>query len=118
MRKVKLLNGTASFKCPGCKLFHSMNVGGKGSPGWAFNGDLEKPTFTPSILARNGHYASHHKQGDQCWCDYNKENPDDYTEGFECSVCHSFVTDGEIQFLPDCTHELAGQTVELPDMGE
>jgi len=30
-------------------------------------------------------------------------------------VCHSFVTDGRIQFLGDCTHTLAGQTVDLPD---
>jgi hypothetical protein len=29
--------------------------------------------------------------------------------------CHSFVTNGKIQFLADCTHKLAGQTVELPD---
>ena len=31
-------------------------------------------------------------------------------------VCHSFVTDGRIQFLGDCTHDLAGHTVELPDL--
>ena len=30
------------------------------------------------------------------------------------SVCHSFVTDGLIQFLGDCTHALAGQTVDMP----
>ncbi len=30
-------------------------------------------------------------------------------------VCHSFVRDGRIQFLPDCSHKLAGQTVDLPD---
>ena len=30
-------------------------------------------------------------------------------------VCHSFVRDGRIEFLSDCTHELAGQTVELEE---
>jgi hypothetical protein len=30
--------------------------------------------------------------------------------------CHSFVTDGKIEFLNDSTHKLAGQTVPLPDM--
>ena len=30
-------------------------------------------------------------------------------------VCHSFVTDGRIQFLGDCTHKLAGQTVNIPE---
>lgn len=29
--------------------------------------------------------------------------------------CHSFVTDGRIQFLGDSKHQLAGQTVDLPD---
>ena len=32
--------------------------------------------------------------------------------------CHSIVTDGKIQFLADCTHALAGQTVDLPDWSE
>ena len=32
-------------------------------------------------------------------------------------TCHSFVTDGRIQFLADCTHPLAGQTVDLPEVG-
>jgi hypothetical protein len=30
-------------------------------------------------------------------------------------VCHSFVTDGRIQFLTDCTHAFAGRTVDLPE---
>lgn len=31
-------------------------------------------------------------------------------------VCHSFIRDGRIEFLSDCTHALAGQTVDLPDI--
>lgn len=114
MSKVNLVGTTASFKCPGCKLYHSLNVSG-GNPSWGFNGDVENPTFSPSVLAKTGHYASHHKAGDSCWCVYNAEHPEDFTEGFECSICHSFVTDGRIQFLSDCTHALAGQTVDLPE---
>lgn len=34
----------------------------------------------------------------------------------DCVVCHSFVTAGRIEFLPDCTHALAGQTVDLPEI--
>jgi hypothetical protein len=33
-------------------------------------------------------------------------------------VCHSFVTDGRIQFLGDCTHALANQTFDLPGWEE
>jgi len=56
---------------------------------WSFNGDFEKPTFAPSMLVN----------------------------GFDPKLrCHSFVTDGKIQFLSDCHHELTGQTVDLPDI--
>lgn len=55
---------------------------------WKFNGDFEKPTFKPSYLSK--------------WPENN--------------VCHSFVTDGKIRFLNDCTHELKGKTVLLPDI--
>lgn len=30
-------------------------------------------------------------------------------------VCHSFITDGRIKFLNDCTHALVGQEVDIPD---
>jgi hypothetical protein len=28
--------------------------------------------------------------------------------------CHSFVVEGQMQFLSDCTHEMAGQIVPIP----
>jgi hypothetical protein len=55
---------------------------------WTFNGDFEKPTFRASMLTSGGQQNGR---------------------------CHSYVTDGNIEFLPDSTHELAGQTVPLPD---
>ena len=33
-------------------------------------------------------------------------------------ACHSFITDGRIQYLGDCTHPLAGQTLDLPNWEE
>jgi len=30
-------------------------------------------------------------------------------------LCHSFITNGYIRFLNDCTHELAGETIEIPE---
>lgn len=73
------------FKCPGCECSHAFTVGGTH---WQWNGSLDRPSFTPSLLC-------------------NKDDP--------ASRCHSFVTDGKIQFLSDCWHKLAGQTVEIPD---
>lgn len=70
---------------------HTIQHGAGSGPRWGWNGDVDRPTFTPSILVR-------------------------YVTGAKARhvTCHSFVTDGLIQFLGDCTHSLAGQTVELP----
>ena len=100
--------GKIAFFCPACKDWHAID-----RKRWTFNGDVDKPTFNPSVLHTSGHYMPGH-QGD-CWCDYNKKHPDNPSD-FTCGRCHSFVTDGKIQFLSDCTHELAGQIVELPDI--
>jgi len=62
-----------------------------GTGKWSWNGDTEKPTLKPSILTKSR---------------------DDKGE----VVCHSFVNDGMVQFLGDCTHELKGKTVPLLDI--
>lgn len=102
------------FLCPGCGNRHMLPVENDEGPRWSFNGDYDKPTLQPSILQRSGHYNPHH-QGPDCWCNYNERFPDNPTD-FKCGVCHSFVTDGNIQFLSDCTHALAGQTIPLPEV--
>jgi hypothetical protein len=51
---------------------------------WEFNNDLENPTFSPSLLVR-----SH-----------------------PVEICHSFIRNGKWEFLSDCTHEMAGKTVD------
>ena len=100
--------GVMAIMCPGCNETHVIATKqpfGNGAV-WSFNNDFEKPTFSPSLLIRTGKYVTGH------------ENFDD--EGFKglSSICHSFITDGRIQFLNDCTHSLAGQTVELPEINE
>lgn len=107
-----LENDGLAFWCPGCNEPHRIQHGVGNGPRWQWNGDVDKPTFSPSILVTNGHYLSGWN-GDSCWCTYNKEHPDDKKK-FKCTCCHSFITDGNIQFLNDCSHELAGKTVPLP----
>lgn len=34
------------------------------------------------------------------------------------TICHSYVRNGQMQFLGDCDHALAGQTVDIPDWDE
>jgi hypothetical protein len=107
--------GSVSFWCPGCNDPHAVGVGAGAGPRWGYNGNPDAPTFTPSVLVRSGHYVpGGAAERGACWCTYNAEHPDD-PDPFRCTCCHSFVTDGRIQFLSDCTHALAGQTVELPD---
>lgn len=86
----------------------------EGRATWSFNGDLERPTFSPSIAARSGHHAGQSRA--TCWCTYNAANPREDGPQFTCFVCHSYVRDGRIQFLGDCTHALAGQTVDLTEL--
>jgi hypothetical protein len=99
--------GSLGFWCPGCKEMHCV------SSSWSFNGDHDRPTFSPSVLVTSGHYVPLFRRGiDSCWCTYQAEEGEDPAP-FKCQRCHSFVRDGQIQFLSDCTHELVGQTVPL-----
>lgn len=95
------------FTCPGCSAFKASepdptraNDGTHGIPtvgpnAWGFNGDVDRPTFTPSILQ------------------YEIKRHDGTVYA---PRCHSFVRDGRIEFSSDCGHALAGQTVDLPDV--
>ncbi|WP_282257251.1 DUF6527 family protein [Stenotrophomonas sp. PS02301] len=105
-----------SFKCPGCRLYHTLPVQGAGTT-WQFNGDVESPTLSPSILARGGccyesewHVQEKRRHLGPEHCD--KHHPDE--DGVSmCHTCHSFVREGQIEFLSDYTHALAGTTVPL-----
>jgi hypothetical protein len=70
------------FWCPGCETHHAPNHS------WSFNGDYEKPTFSPSVLV-------------------TRRTADGV------ATCHLFVRDGMLVFLHDCTHGLAGKRVPM-----
>ncbi|KQX35347.1 ammonia monooxygenase [Devosia sp. Root436] len=110
--------GRVAFWCPGCNEAHSINIkrdaAGQG-PVWGYNGNPDAPTFTPSVLVKVGHYCAG-QEGKDCWCTYEARTGK--PAPFKCAICHSFVTNGRIQFLGDCTHALAGQTVPLPPIPE
>jgi hypothetical protein len=118
-KRLALITGedrmTVAFFCPGCKEEHMVWIGEGSGPRWSYNGDPERPTFQPSLLITSGHFVTGNEDGRKgCWCTYYAENPEERRD-FECRRCHSFITDGRIQFLDDCSHELKGQTVEIPD---
>lgn len=102
------------FWCPGCDMAHRIQHGSGDGPRWGWNGNGEKPTFTPSILVRATELT---EKGDAELKQWQTAGyPDRGGVAFDHvdTVCHSFITDGRIQFLGDCTHALADQTVELP----
>jgi len=112
-------NGALFWRCPACNSAHQVRAviqpGVIPTPdpadpdwtppaeyyqardgAWTWNGSAVKPTFMPSVSV-------------------TYPGPDAGKDGAPPAVCHSFVVDGQMQFLSDCTHALAGQTVPIPD---
>jgi hypothetical protein len=103
--------GRWAYWCQGCEELHMVG------PGWSFDGNLDRPTFSPSVLVTSGHYAPGFDAAkDTCWCRYYDAHPDERDDGFTCGRCHTFIRAGMVEFLGDCTHALAGQTLPLPDL--
>lgn len=82
--------GGFSFWCPGCEEPHGYYT--VGPQAWTFNGNLDKPSFSPSLLL-------------EC-----PKHPDPKQRR-----CHLFLTDGVIHYCSDSTHALAGKSVPLTD---
>lgn len=96
----KKIYQTLMFVCPGCVAggpdgydgLHNLPVNiieDINKPSWNFDGNLESPTLSPSILTHGGGAYS---------------------------TCHSFLKAGVFDFLIDSTHPLAGQKVPIPDL--
>lgn len=83
---------TVTHWCPACKEPHDFAVELPFTNGakWTFDGNHDKPTFSPSMLITIG-----------------SDPP---------QVCHYFLREGIIEYLGDCTHELKGHKVPLPDI--
>jgi hypothetical protein len=96
-----LSGGLVAFWCPGCDQAHQVRI--TGPHAWGYNGNPAAPTFTPSVKVT----WPAHPEAEERFKEWRTER-----------ICHSFVKDGLIQFLGDCTHSLAGQTVPLPPFPE
>lgn len=84
--------------CPGCRHAHLFYVDREKRPCWTFDGDAEKPTFSPSMRVFI---------------------PADAEFGMaEKTLCHYFLRAGVIEFLGDSSgHALRG-FVPLPPFPE
>lgn len=94
--------GRYSFYCPGCDHMHIYFVNSphwhKDSQGWTFNGNFDKPSFTPSLLNTWGKNVNPK---------YEEPEGPAPKNGWS-GVCHLFVTDGVINYCGDCTHDHNG----------
>lgn len=95
MAKIKIIKGSqgeriALFFCPGCGYNHpyQLDIPAANGAMWTFNEDMEKPTFTPSLLCNKGTEVQ----------------------------CHLHVTDGKIIYSPDCFHDLKNQILDLQEL--
>lgn len=70
---------------------------------WTFDGNYERPTFSPSMNETRG-------QPGQSMEDF-KADPHPWRN-------HVFVRNGYIEYLGDCTHEWRGKTVEIEPLSE
>lgn len=100
-KQCKVEEATHIYFEPPCGVGRRMlpvvhkNATRKGTNCWSWNGDLEKPTLKPSILNR---FVSPDESISPSW------------------VCHSWVNDGQVIYLDDCTHEGRGKTLDLLEL--
>ena len=71
------------YICPGCGKRHVVDNR------WGFKFDTEgRPTLVGSVKQTGGHYQHPY-------------------------ICHSFIENGNVRFLNDCTHENKGKTLPM-----
>lgn len=82
------------FFCLACNKEHPYTVKSD-NPNhvWQFNGDMDKPSFEPSLRVFGNNSGTLHQ-----------------------TVCHCYVTDGKIRYCADSPHALAGQTVDMVEI--
>jgi hypothetical protein len=84
--------GMYAIWCEGCQCKHFIWTKSETGPKWGFNGDVNEPTFTPSVNIT--------------W----PEIKDGVTVNHRC---HFTITNGAVHFHGDSTHQLAGKRLPL-----
>lgn len=109
--------GGLSFWCAGCRERHTIWTGEGPGPRWSFNGDLEKPVFHPSLLV-TWDEPKNISDVDKLNADIAAKRAHGTPIPYVSKRCHSFIgcngaQPGQIIYLNDSTHSLAGQTVDM-----
>lgn len=127
-KPVKLVYGSGYVECSPEEATHvELNVPGptgslwlpvilrgtrEGTGCWTWNGSVDAPTLRPSVLTQGTHELTDEEHATLMSGGKIEKRP---------FRCHSWINDGAAQFLGDCSHDLANQTVpllEVPTEGE
>lgn len=87
MPKLRKHENKTAYICPACNEEHEIN------DSWQIEEKDGIVNISPSILFRAESFS------------YPEKN----------RVCHSFVKNNKIEYLNDCTHKMAGMTVDMVD---
>lgn len=106
-----------TYWCQGCESVHQIwYEGGPPNQNWGWNKDVDRPVFSPSVLVTHDLWTSPVTPDNlEQW----RAAP--WTQHQVRHVCHTFVgcngaQPGEVIFLSDCTHPLAGTVQPFPDL--
>lgn len=101
MVTVKETEDAYRIKCKPCNSSHYIPKVGRPGKTWTFvNKDFVRPTFVPSM--NESHSYKHETTG----------------EDVLIRRCHYVLTDGVMNYCPDCTHNMAGQSLALEPFTE
>lgn len=95
--------------CPGCEEVHTISTEAPYTLHWSFNGDVDRPTFSPSVRIKGKKRRIENGIWKGEWERDEHGHPVDF-------CCHYILTDGQLQYCGDSTHPLSGQTVPLPEL--
>lgn len=87
----EIANDAYAFWCGGCGMHHVIRTDENIKSHHKFNNNIEHPTIEPSIKVEIPHPEGNH-------------------------ICHSYITNGIIKYLNDCTHHLKGKELDLPNI--
>lgn len=102
---LRRVQGGYAHWCPGCEEIHVL------PDGWTFDGNLEKPTFSPSFK----YSGTRCVYVDGKWTGEFVKDADGKPADRQC---HYILTNGVLNFCSDCNHALAGKAVPLPPLPE
>jgi hypothetical protein len=92
--------------CPGCREMHPL------PDSWQFNGNIDNPTFSPSFK-QEGFKVVRDAEGR--WTgDWQRDAAGNCIP----IICHYHIQNGQLMYCGDCSHELSGKTIPLPDLPE